>query len=121
MAGDSAGVPRTTSGVRPPEPPSARWDPGARYRPSLLSETPVDDDVAAPAAYESWALPGRLFRGPAQRKAVFDRPVWSPRPGRARGPRERSAAELADAVERYRRGGLSTTGLVRAVGRALAV
>jgi hypothetical protein len=69
-----------------------------------------------------WALPGRLFRGPATRRPVFERPVWTPASSYRRAPdlTARSAAELVDAVERYRRGALDTTGLVRAVGHALA-
>ncbi|WP_425953643.1 hypothetical protein [Xylanimonas sp. McL0601] len=113
----SAGVHRATSGVRPPEASAPRWDPGARYRPSLLARTAAD--AAAPGAEAGPArfLPGRLFRGPARRTAVLDRDVWAAEPRR---PRARSAADLADAVERYRRGALDTAGLVRAVGHALA-
>ncbi|ACZ30789.1 conserved hypothetical protein [Xylanimonas cellulosilytica DSM 15894] len=136
MVEQSARVHRTTSGVHPPEPPAARWNPGVRYRRSLLTRTTASivpapgaatpsTDAAAPLApgerAASWALPGRLFRGPAARKAVFDRPVWAPYPGGSQAPPPQGhSAELADAVARYRRGALSTTGLVRAVGHALA-
>lgn len=121
MVEQSAGVARATSGVRPPAPPAARWDPGARYRRSLLAPAGGPEAADAPGELAPrWALPGRLFRGPAPRKAVFDRPVWTPGVGRPAALKERSAAELAAAVERYRRGALSTTGLVRAVGHALA-
>ncbi|QAY71031.1 hypothetical protein [Xylanimonas protaetiae] len=118
---EPVGVPRATSGVRASEPPAGRWDPGARYRPSLLARIPGAPPHGDPleAGPQRASLPGRLFRGPAVREAVFDRPVWTGH-GRPASLRARNAAELSDAVERYRRGALSTTGLVRAVGHALA-
>jgi hypothetical protein len=142
MPDDAAAVPRTSTGVRPPAPPTLRWDPGARYRPSLLARSPrpaasepaasegarpgdarpagaTPEDATPEDAHRPPAvvpprphLPGRLFRGPARRTAVFDRQVWSPGPARR--------AQLADAVERYRQGAIDTAGLVRAVGHALA-
>jgi len=52
------------------ERPDLRWDPGARYRPSVLAGAKVTD--VAPR------LTGRLHRGPATRTAVFDRDLWRP-------------------------------------------
>ncbi|MCL1870501.1 MAG: hypothetical protein FWF90_08855 [Promicromonosporaceae bacterium] len=101
-------VQRARSGVRK-EVPTMRWDPGARYRPSLLAGRRTPPEPAR--------LRGRLFRGPARRAAVFDRAVWDPREPLLS---PRAAAQVADAVERYRRGDLRTTGLGRAVGHALA-
>lgn len=62
-------------------------------------------------------LAGRLRRGPARRTAVFDRDVWRPETA---GVRPHVAEALTVAAERYRRGAVSTSGLVRAVGHALA-
>ncbi|PZR52806.1 hypothetical protein DNL40_10625 [Xylanimonas oleitrophica] len=131
----TSAVERTPSGVRPPTPPAVRWDPGARYRPSRLTapahclETRAQTlpAGAAPGALSPAGagqdartapahLPGRLFRGPARRRAVFERDLWQPAPPRSLA---RSAA-LAEAVDRYRLGVLDTTGLVRAVGHVLA-
>lgn len=70
------------------ERPDQRWDPGARYRPSVLA-----GGLRAGARPVVPRLDGRLRRGPARRVAVFDRALWSP-------------------VQHV------TTGLVRAVGRA---
>ncbi len=96
--------------------PQQRWDPGARYRPSMLAGTRHDGATAAPATP---ARPrGRLVRGPARRTAVFDRSVWQVR-GVPAG-RRRAGEALASALECYRSGALDTSGLVRAVGRALA-
>ncbi|WP_402465426.1 hypothetical protein [Isoptericola aurantiacus] len=86
--------------------PAHRWDPGARYRPSRLA-------VAARSDPATSALTGRLRRGPADRTAVFDRPVW--RPVGAAGTRTALGAVLGA----YRRGVVDTSGLVRAVGRVL--
>ncbi len=61
---------------------------------------------------------GRLVRGPARRTAVFDRSVWQ-NPG-GQPHRRRAGEALASALECYRTGALDTSGLVRAVGRALA-
>jgi len=65
------------------------------------------------------ALAGRLFRGPARRTAVFEREIWYPVARSSRAPRDVSEALVA-AVERYRKGSISTSGLVRAIGRAHA-
>jgi hypothetical protein len=91
--------------------PAPRWNPGARYRPSVLAALPPEP-VAAPGE----PLPGRLFRGPARRTAIFDRDLWQP----GRAGHAHVADALAVAAERYRNGGLDTSGLVRAVGHALA-
>ena len=73
--------------------PDQRWDPGARYRPSVLAGLPsLKPAPAAPAP--PYRLAGRLRRGPVTRTAVFDRDLWRP-------------------VQH------ATTGLVRVVGRAL--
>lgn len=80
--------------------PHPRWDPGARYRPSVLAGLPsLKPAAVAPAPKASSApsghrLAGRLRRGPLTRTAVFDRDLWHP-------------------VQHV------TTGLVRVVGRAL--
>ncbi|WP_419707310.1 hypothetical protein [Promicromonospora sp. NFX87] len=137
---------RETSGVRPTKPavPTLRWNPGARYRASRLADRPVTDAPQAapvPAAVPGPpapvpappgppalpaagpvppppALAGRLFRGPARRTAVFEREIWYP-VSRSHVPRDVSEALVA-AVERYRKGSISTSGLVRAIGRAHA-
>ncbi|MFC8599371.1 hypothetical protein [Isoptericola sp. NPDC057191] len=73
--------------------PDQRWDPGARYRSSVLAGLPsLKPTPAAPSPQPR--LAGRLHRGPARRTAVFDRDLWHP-------------------VQHV------TTGLVRVVGRAL--
>jgi hypothetical protein len=96
--------------------PQQRWDPGARYRPSALAGPP-ETSADAPVSQDEH-LPGRLFRGPARRTAVFDRSVWR---SRSASPARRAAADaLVSALECYRAGALDTSGLVRAVGRALA-
>lgn len=59
------------------------------------------------------------FRGPARRTAVFEREIWHPVTRSSRVPRDVSEALVA-AVERYRKGSISTTGLVRAIGKAHA-
>jgi len=64
-------------------------------------------------------LAGRLYRGPARRTGVFDREIWYPAARSSRVPRDVSDA-LVRAVERYRMGSISTSGLVRAIGRAHA-
>lgn len=125
MSDDGTHAPRRApSGVQGPPPP--RWDPGARYRPSALAGRrddaaphgaagrPAVPAVVRPAAHAP--LPGRLYRGPARRTAVFDRDVWRALPD----PPRPVAEALARAVERYRAGAIDTTGLVRAVGHALA-
>ncbi|WP_407317840.1 hypothetical protein UQW22_14715 [Isoptericola halotolerans] len=92
-----------------PTRPDQRWNPGARYR------------AAMPARRQATAttppLAGRLRRGPARRTAVFDRDVWRPETA---GVRPQVAEALSAAADRYRRGAVSTSGLVRAVGHALA-
>ncbi|SKC71149.1 hypothetical protein [Krasilnikoviella flava] len=81
------------------ERPDLRWDPGARYRPSVLAGLPSLKPALKPAPAapvpQAHRLAGRLRRGPAARTAVFDRDLWRP-------------------VQHV------TTGLVRVVGRALA-
>jgi hypothetical protein len=99
------------------ERPQQRWNPGARYRPSVLAGL-AKPDATATAAAQPDHLPGRLFRGPAQRTGVFERSVWRPRA--ASSARRGAGDTLASALEGYRAGALSTSGLVRAVGRALA-
>ncbi|MFD6178064.1 MULTISPECIES: hypothetical protein [unclassified Isoptericola] len=83
-----------------------RWDPGARYRPSVLAGLPSLRPAAvapAPTAASTSStsstsstprLAGRLRPRPLTRTAVFDRDLWRP-------------------VQHV------TTGLVRVVGRAL--
>lgn len=98
--------------------PQRRWDPGVRYRPSVLAGLPKRDAASTAPDHLPDHLPGRLFRGPARRTAVFDRSVWRTRDA---SPARRGAGDaLAGALERYRAGALDTSGLVRAVGRALA-
>ncbi|MFD6141506.1 hypothetical protein [Promicromonospora sp. NPDC060271] len=132
-----------------PAVPTLRWNPGARYRTSHLADHPEADapetppvpappvpgppaPVPAPPAPPAPpalpaagpvpappALAGRLFRGPARRTAVFEREIWYPVNRSAHVPRDVSEALVA-AVERYRKGSISTSGLVRAIGRAHA-
>jgi hypothetical protein len=93
MLDDGSRVPvRVPSGVQPPPPPAPRWDPGARYRPSLLARTR--------------GLPGRASRGPGVRTSVRDR--------------DARATAVSGAAERYRRGLLDTSGPAQAVGQVLA-
>jgi hypothetical protein len=137
---------RETTGVRATKPavPTLRWNPGARYRASRLADHPAADHSATdhpapvpappapvPAPPGPPALPaagpvpappalaGRLFRGPARRTAVFEREIWYPVTRSSHVPRDVSEALVA-AVERYRKGSISTSGLVRAIGRAHA-
>ncbi len=127
---------RETTGVRATKPavPTLRWNPGARYRASRLADHPAPVPAppapvpappgppALPAAGPVPAPPalaGRLFRGPARRTAVFEREIWHPVTRSSHVPRDVSEALVA-AVERYRRGSISTSGLVRAIGRAHA-
>jgi hypothetical protein len=84
--------------------------PGPPAPPAL----PAAGPVPAPPA-----LAGRLFRGPARRTAVFERDIWYPVTRSSHVPRDVSEALVA-AVERYRKGSISTSGLVRAIGRAHA-
>lgn len=62
---------------------------------------------------------GRLRRGPARRTRVFDRDIWRGSARSARDARDLTEA-LTEAVHRYRQGAIDTTGLVRAIGHALA-
>lgn len=134
---------RETTGVKPTKAavPTLRWNPGARYRASRLADHPMADVPQAapvpappapvPAPPAPPALPaagpvpappplaGRLFRGPARRTAVFERAIWYPATRSSHVPRDVSEALVA-AVERYRKGSISTSGLVRAIGRAHA-
>ncbi|MFC8799322.1 hypothetical protein ACFT2C_16430 [Promicromonospora sp. NPDC057138] len=135
---------RETSGVRSPAPkmPTLRWNPGARYRASRLADRPALPASSAPVPGATAAGPaghppvppppvpappvagppplaGRLYRGPARRTGVFDREIWYPAARSSRVPRDVSDA-LVRAVERYRMGSISTSGLVRAIGRAHA-
>jgi len=128
---------RETSGVRAPEPttPTLRWNPGVRYRASQLANqqaavppvppppVPVPPvplpPVPAPPAGATQPLAGRLFRGPARRTAVFEREIWYPATRSSRVPSDVGEALVA-AVERYRKGSISTSGLVRAIGSAHA-
>jgi hypothetical protein len=136
-AGSTADAPRReTTGVRPTKPavPTLRWNPGARYRASRLADhtaavpappAPVPAPPGPPALPAAGPVPappalaGRLFRGPARRTAVFEREIWYPVTRSAHVPRDVSEALVA-AVERYRKGSISTSGLVRAIGRAHA-
>lgn len=70
--------------------------------------------VPAPPVGAPPALAGRLFRGPARRTAVFEREIWYPTAPSSRIPSDVGEA-LAAAVERYRKGSISTSGLVRAI------
>ncbi|GAA2232154.1 hypothetical protein GCM10010413_33170 [Promicromonospora sukumoe] len=133
---------RETSGVRAAEPttPTLRWNPGVRYRASQLANQqaaasaavpgpvplppvplpPVPlPPVPAPPAGAPQPLAGRLFRGPARRTAVFEREIWYPATRSSRVPSDVGEALVA-AVERYRKGSISTSGLVRAIGSAHA-
>ncbi len=122
----------------PPAMPTLRWNPGARYRASQLASQaaaarpepnaavpPVPSPpvppppaplppVPAPPADAPPALAGRLFRGPARRTSVFEREIWHPAAPSSRVPSDVGEA-LAAAVERYRKGSISTSGLVRAI------
>jgi hypothetical protein len=149
-AADAPAPRRETTGVKPTKAavPTLRWNPGARYRASRLADHPVADapqvaPVPAPPAPVPGppapvpappgppahpaagpvpgppALAGRLFRGPARRTAVFEREIWYPVTRSSHVPRDVSEALVA-AVERYRKGSISTSGLVRAIGRAHA-
>ncbi|MFI8523689.1 hypothetical protein ACIGB8_04565 [Promicromonospora sukumoe] len=75
--------------------------------------------VPAPPAGAPQPLAGRLFRGPARRTAVFEREIWYPATRSSRVPSDVGEALVA-AVERYRKGSISTSGLVRAIGSAHA-
>ncbi|MFI9486278.1 hypothetical protein ACIG47_07785 [Promicromonospora sp. NPDC052451] len=128
---------RAATGVRPTARtlPTLRWDPGARYRASRLAARPAGTAPApaapvppVPAPFQPSLQPsfqappplaGRLFRGPARRTAVFEREIWHPATRSARVPRDVGDA-LLRAVERYRTGSISTSGLVRAIAETHA-
>lgn len=140
---------RESSGVRSAAPamPTLRWNPGARYRASRLADHPALSASAAtvpgpPAAAPAGQLrvppppvpappvpappvpgppplAGRLYRGPARRTGVFEREIWYPAARSSRVPRDVSDA-LIRAVERYRTGSISTSGLVRAIAQVHA-
>ena len=80
---------------------------------------PPTPPVPAPSAPSPQGLAGRLYRGPARRTAVFEREIWYPATRSSRVPRDVGEALIA-AVERYRKGSISTSGLVRAIGSAHA-
>ncbi|GAA4711178.1 hypothetical protein APR04_000850 [Promicromonospora umidemergens] len=92
----------------PPAPPAPPTAHGA------VVGGAVPGPVPAPPA-----LAGRLYRGPARRTGVFEREIWYPVAQSSRVPREVGEALVA-AVERYRKGSISTSGLVRAIGKAHA-
>ncbi len=100
----SVPVPALAADTSTPQPTSPPTGPG---------QVPMPPVPAPPA------LAGRLFRGPARRTAVFEREIWYPVARSSRAPRDVSEALVA-AVERYRKGSISTSGLVRAIGRAHA-
>jgi hypothetical protein len=100
--------------VMPPVPPPPVPGPPASPHPTAAYPVPAHP-VAGPPP-----LAGRLFRGPARRTGVFEREIWYPQAARSsRVPRDVSDA-LVRAVERYRMGSISTSGLVQAIGRAHA-
>lgn len=107
----------------PPAPPagSAAVSPAAAPTAAPTASPAAASDVPAAArpVPPPPALAGRLYRGPARRTAVFERDIWYPVARSSRVPRDVSEALVA-AVERYRRGSISTSGLVRAIGRAHA-
>ncbi|MEU4364870.1 hypothetical protein [Promicromonospora sp. NPDC023987] len=96
----------------PPPPPPAPQAPPAGH--GAAAGATVHAPVPAPPA-----LAGRLYRGPARRTGVFEREIWYPVAQSSRVPRDVGEALIA-AVERYRKGSISTSGLVRAIGRAHA-
>jgi hypothetical protein len=101
--------------VQVPAPPAPVPGPPAPVpAPPGPPALPAAGPVPAPPA-----LAGRLFRGPARRTAVFEREIWYPGTRTSHVPRDVSEALVA-AVERYRKGSISTSGLVRAIGRAHA-
>lgn len=98
-------VPAPASDVPPPR--------TAAHNPVPAPPVPTPPVPAPPR------LAGRLYRGPARRTGVFEREIWYPVTRSSRVPRDVSEALVA-AVERYRKGSISTSGLVRAIGRAHA-
>ncbi|MEV0891132.1 hypothetical protein [Promicromonospora sp. NPDC050262] len=133
-----------------PRTPTLHWNPGARYRASQLANQPAPmppaptppapmppaptpavppppgsaapgsaPHVPAPPVAGPPALAGRLFRGPARRTAVFEREIWHPSARSSRVPSDVGEALVA-AVERYRKGSISTSGLVRAIANTHA-
>jgi hypothetical protein len=109
-APQAAPVPAPPASVPGPSAPAPAPVPAPPAPPAL----PAAGPVPAPPA-----LAGRLFRGPARRTAVFEREIWYPATRSSHVPRDVSEALVA-AVERYRKGSISTSGLVRAIGRAHA-
>jgi hypothetical protein len=119
-----AGHPVATAPQHPPVPPppaslASAAAPGPVQVPGpppppAPQATPAAGPVPAPPP-----LAGRLFRGPARRTGVFEREIWHPVTRSSHVPRDVSEALVA-AVERYRKGSISTSGLVRAIGRAHA-
>ncbi|PUB26190.1 hypothetical protein C8K30_106279 [Promicromonospora sp. AC04] len=106
----------------PPAPASSAPAPaGAADAPTPQPTGPLTGHgpVPPPPVPAPPALAGRLFRGPARRTAVFEREIWHPVARSSRPSRDVSEALVA-AVERYRQGSISTSGLVRAIGRAHA-
>lgn len=96
----------------PPPPPPVPQAPPAGH--GAAAGATVHAPIPAPPA-----LAGRLYRGPARRTGVFEREIWYPVAQSSRVPRDVGEALIA-AVERYRKGSISTSGLVRAIGRAHA-
>ena len=106
-AAESATPAATPAGQRPVPPPPV---PSHSAPPHSAPAHPVTGPPP---------LAGRLYRGPARRTGVFEREIWYPAARSSRVPRDVSDA-LVRAVERYRMGSISTSGLVRAIGRAHA-
>ncbi|MCP2265359.1 hypothetical protein ACFQHV_02070 [Promicromonospora thailandica] len=103
----------TTVGSVPPVPPPPAPGPAGQVPPVPMPPAPLPPVPAPPP------LAGRLFRGPARRTAVFEREIWYPATRSSRVPRDVSDA-LVRAVERYRSGSISTSGLVRAIAETHA-
>ncbi|MFD7025061.1 hypothetical protein [Promicromonospora sukumoe] len=102
----------------PPAPNQQAAVPPVPAPPVPMPPVPLPP-VPAPLAGAPQPLAGRLFRGPARRTAVFEREIWYPATRSSRVPSDVGEA-LAAAVERYRKGSISTSGLVRAIGSAHA-
>ncbi|MGW2091217.1 hypothetical protein [Promicromonospora sukumoe] len=107
----------------PPVPAQQVPGPQAGMPPVPMPPVPLPPvplpPVPAPPAGAPQPLAGRLFRGPARRTAVFEREIWYPAARSSRVPSDVGEALVA-AVERYRKGSISTSGLVRAIGSAHA-
>jgi hypothetical protein len=87
--------------------------------PGAASQAPTQPPYVHAPVPPPPGLAGRLYRGPARRTAVFEREIWYPVARSSRVPRDVGEALVA-AVERYRKGSISTSGLVRAIGKAHA-